>query len=297
MPFEIRRGARVVHPTRLDQRWWPGVRKRDVLAYYAQVAPVLLPHLRKRPFTLKQHYNGPRSPFRWIKDAPPETPDWIPVSLQPARSRGGELVRYVVVDDELTLLWLVDYGCIDLHVWSSRCDRPDRPDSVVFDLDPAGVSFGDVVAAAQLLRQALAGLGLDAFVKTTGGDGLHVQVPIARVHTHAEARRFAEIVAGGVVRAGEGLVTTERSLARRRGVFIDTKMNGHGQQVVSVYSLRPGEVPAVATPLRWSELPGLRPAELTPEVVLRRIEHDGDLAAPLLHGRQRLGAALERLAA
>jgi bifunctional non-homologous end joining protein LigD len=134
-------------------------------------------------------------------------------------------------------------------------------------------------------------------VKTTGGDGLHVHVPIARAHTHAEARRFAEIVAGGLVRATGGLVTTERALARRHGVFVDTKMNGHGQQVVSPYSLRPAPTPAVATPLRWSELGNVNPAELTPEVVLGRIERDGDLAAPLLHGRQRLGAALERLAA
>jgi len=297
VPFEIRRGSRAVRPTRLDQQWWPGVRKRDVLAYYARVAPVLLPHLRNRPFTLKQHYNGPRSPFRWIKDAPPETPAWVRVSPQPARSRGGEPVRYLVVDDELTLLWLVDYGCIDLHVWTSRIDRPDRPDFVLFDLDPAGVSFADVVTAAQLLRDALVGVGLESLVSTTGGDGLHVRVPIARVHTHAEARRFAEIVAGGLVRATAGLFTTERSLARRHGVFVDTKMNGHGQQVVSLYSLRPGPVPAVATPLRWNELRDLAPAELTPAEVLRRVERDGDLAAPLLRSRQRLGAALERLAA
>ncbi|MBD0348940.1 MAG: ATP-dependent DNA ligase, partial [Thermoleophilia bacterium] len=214
--MEIRRGRRVVRPTRLDQLWWPeyGVQKRDVLDYYARVAHVVVPHLRGRPFTLKRHYNGPRSPFEWIKDAPPELPDWIPVSAQPAKSRSGELVRYPLVEDAPSLAWMVDFGCIDLHVWTSRIDRPERPDYVLFDLDPAGVGFGEVVQAALLLREALGALELESLVKTTGGDGLHVQVPVARRHSHADARRFAEVVAGALVRAGRGLVTTERSAAR-----------------------------------------------------------------------------------
>ena len=281
----------------LDQLWWPeyGVRKRDVLAYYHAVSPVLVPHLRDRPFTLKQHYNGPRSPFRWIKDAPPEFPDRLPVAPMPARSRSGELVRYPLVQDEPTLLWLVDFGCIDLHVWTSRRDRPDRPDYVLFDLDPAGVRFSDIVTAALMLRDALDGLGLDSYVKTTGGEGLHVQVPIARRHTHAETRRFAEIVAGGLVRAAPRLVTAERSLSRRRGVFLDTKMNGHGQQVVSVHSVRPRPAPTVAVPLRWDELTeDLDPQQLTMDVARERVERDGDLFAPLLGGRQRLAPALRR---
>lgn len=138
LPFE---------PSHLDQRWWPeqGIRKRDVLRYYADVAPVLLPHLRNRPFTMKRHYNGPRSPFEWIKDAPPELPDWIPVAPQPAKSRRGELVRYPLVNDHAALLWMVDFGCVDLHVWTSRVDRPDRPDYALFDLDPADVPFAGVI--------------------------------------------------------------------------------------------------------------------------------------------------------
>ncbi|MBD0348333.1 MAG: hypothetical protein ICV59_04195, partial [Thermoleophilia bacterium] len=126
-----------------------------------------------------------------------------------------------------------------------------------------------------------------------GGDGLHVQVPVARRHSHADARRFAEVVAGALVRAGRGLVTTERSAARRRGVFVDTKMNGHGQQVVAPYSVRPREVPAVATPLRWEEIDErLDPRALTLDVVVRRVERDGDLFAGVLGGRQRLARAL-----
>jgi bifunctional non-homologous end joining protein LigD len=288
-------GERALRPSRLEMLFWPEerIRKGDLVEYYSRVAPVLLPHVRDRPFTLKRHYNGPRSPFEWIKDAPPEMPDWIAVAPLPAKSRGGELVRYPLVNDEPALLWMVDFGCVDLHVWTSRADDPERPDYVLFDLDPAGVPFADVVRAALLLREALEALGLEAFVRTTGGEGLHVQVPIDRVHTYAEARAFCEIVAGALVRSAHGLVTTERSLARRRGVFVDTKMNGHGQQIVSVYSVRPRPGAPVAAPLRWDELAeDLDPRELTMDVVLERVERDGDLHAPLLASRQRLDAAI-----
>jgi hypothetical protein len=193
---------------------------------------------------------------------------------------------------------MVEFGCVDLHVWTSRVDRPERPDVVLFDLDPAGVPFADVVRAALLLRAALEALGLDSHPMTTGGDGMHVRVPIARRHGYDEAREFADVVAGALVRTSGGLVTVERSPARRRGVFVDTKMNGHGQQIVAPYSLRPRPQAAVATPLRWDEVDeALDPARLGMAAVLERVEREGDVAGPLLGGRQRLGPALARVAA
>ena len=285
--------------THLDQLWWPdeGIRKRDVLEYYAELAPIVVPHVRDRPFTMKQHFNGPRSPFRWLKDAPPELPDWIHTSPQPAKSRGGELVRYPVVSDEAALLWMVNYGCIDLHVWTSRIDKPQAPDFVLFDLDPSGdARFEHVARAARLLRDALAVLGLDSCPLTTGGDGMHVRVPIARRSTHEEARGFAGVVAGALARSHRGLVTVERNRSRRIGVFVDTKMNGHGQQVVAPYSVRPGPRARVATPLDWDEVDErLEPDVLTLDEVLERVERRGDLALPLLAGTQRLDSALRRL--
>jgi bifunctional non-homologous end joining protein LigD len=268
------------HP---DQRWWPdlGLTKRDAFEYYDAIAPTVLPHLRSRPFTIKQHYNGPRSPFRWIKDKPLDAPGWIPTTAQPAKSRGGALVDYVVVDDRETLLWLVDYGCVDLHVWTSRIDKPDRPDVVLLDLDPKDTPFARVVEAAAVVGETLDALGLESVPMTTGADGMHVRVPIARRHDYDGVRAFAQVIAGTLVRVGI------------RDVNLDVKMNGHGQQIVAPYSIRPVPTAAVATPLRWDEVaPGLDPAAFTPRAVLERVDARGDAAGSLLHGRQSIAAVV-----
>jgi len=270
----LRRPPQLHHP---DQLWWPelGLTKRDAFDYYDAIAPTVLPHLRRRPFTIKQHYNGPRSPFRWIKDKPPDAPAWIPTTAQPAKSRGGALVNYVVVNERATLLWLVDYGCVDLHVWTARVDKPDRPDVVLLDLDPKDTPFARVAHAALVIAETLEALGLESVPMTTGGDGMHVRVPIVRRSGYDDARAFAQVVAGTLVRVGV------------RDVKLDVKMNGHGQQVVAPYSIRPLPTAAVATPLRWEEVePGLEPGGFTPSVVLRRVAEHGDLAERLLHGGQ-----------
>jgi bifunctional non-homologous end joining protein LigD len=281
--------------THLDRMFWPeaGLRKRDLVDYYVRIGPTIVPHLRDRPFTIKRHYTVPRGPFVWEKDAPPELPGWIRTSPQPAKSRRGALVRYPLVNDARALLWMVEYGCIDMHVWPSRIDKPDRPTYVLFDLDPANVPFADAVRVAHLLDEALTALQLESVVRTTGGDGLHVHVPIERRYTHAEARRFAEMVTAALARVGRRLVTTERTKSRRRGVYIDTKMNGHGQQVVSPYSVRPLPGAPVSTPLRWDELTEqLDPRDFTLQVALERVAEFGDLAAPLLRAGQRIDRLL-----
>jgi bifunctional non-homologous end joining protein LigD len=244
-----------------------------VLAYYEAISPALLPYLRDRPFTIKRHYTSPRSPFVWEKDAPPELPPWIPICPLPAKSRGGALVRYPLINSRPALEWMVRYGAVDMHVWLSRCDRPDRPDQLLLDLDPKGGSFADVARAALRTKEILDAAGLLSVVHTTGGDGMHVRVPLRRVHTFEETRTFAYALAN--------LVDVE-------GVAVDAKMNGHGQQVVSVYSSRPPDL-FVATPLAWDEVQErLDPRSFTPEVVLERVQRHGDLAAPLLRSKQRL---------
>jgi bifunctional non-homologous end joining protein LigD len=285
--LDVRHGRRSVRLTRLGRPLFrdDGITRGEVVDYYRKVAPVLLPHLRGRPFTIKRYYTVVEGPCVWEKDAPAERPEWMRTCPLPAKSRGGELVSYAVVDDELALLWLLEYGCVDLHVWTARCDRPDRPDYVLFDLDPRrGGAFADVVAAAIVLRDALELLGLESLVRTTGGDGLHVHVPIARRHSHEEARRFARVVAAALARTQPRLFD---------GVEIDVKMNGHGQQIVSPYSVRPVRGAPVATPLAWDELTAdLDPRAFTMSSVAARVERLGDLAEPLVRGRQRLDHAL-----
>jgi bifunctional non-homologous end joining protein LigD len=295
----IRRGRRRLRLTHLDRVFWPeeGLTKGDLLDYYREVAPVLLPHLRNRPFTIKRHFTVPRGPFEWVKDAPPELPEWVKTCPQPARSRGGASVHYPLVNDELSLLAVVEYGAVDLHVWPSRCDRPERPDYVIFDLDPSGgAGVAEAARAALLVRGATRAMGLDSVVRTSGAAGLHVLVPIERRHRHDEARAFARVVAAALARTSPDLVTLERVKARRRGVYVDAKMNGHGQQFVASYSVRPLPGAPVAAPLRWEELTAdLDPGEFTIDVVLDRVHEYGDLHERLLRGRQRLDRALGRV--
>jgi bifunctional non-homologous end joining protein LigD len=188
-------------------------------------------------------------------------------------------------------------ACIDLNTWYSRIDKPDRPDWVLFDLDPSpDVGFPETVQVALLVKEALDALELESFVKTSGADGIHVLVPIARRHTYADTREFSAIIAGALARTHRGLVTTEWSKAKRRGVLIDSNQNGEGKTIASVYSVRPKDGAPISTPLRWDEVnQELDPAAFTMEAVLDRVEEHGDIFEGVLKTRQSLGAALRRL--
>jgi bifunctional non-homologous end joining protein LigD len=299
---EIRQGRRVLKLSNLDKAFWPeeGITKGDLLSYYRQVAPVLIPHLRDRPFTMKRYPDGWKGKFFFQKDAPKHMPSWIKTRAYRSTSRESRekrTISYPLVNDELALLWMVNMGCIDMNTWYSRVDKPDRPDWVLFDLDPSpDVGFEETVEVALLLKQALDALELESFPKTSGADGIHILVPIARRHTYEATREFSEIIARALARTHRGLVTTEWSKAKRRGVLIDSNQNGEGKTIASVYSVRPKESAPVSTPLRWSEVnEKLDPAEFTMEVVLQRIARDGDLFEDVLTTKQSLGAALKAL--
>ena len=195
-------------------------------------------------------------------------PDWIPTREFEVSTRdspgGGGRSSAPLVNDELALLWMVNMGCIDMNTWYSRVDRPERPDFVLFDLDPsADVGFAEVGRGRAAVKEVLDALGLVGFPKTSGSDGMHVLVPIARRYTYEETREFAEIVAGTLARTHRGLVTTEWTKAKRRGVLIDANQNGEGKTIASVYSVRPHPGAPVSTPLRWDEVrEGLDPPRL-----------------------------------
>jgi bifunctional non-homologous end joining protein LigD len=297
---EVRRGKRVLKLSNLDKVFWPDERitKGDLLEYYRAVAPTLVPHLRDRPFTMKRYPDGWQGGHFFQKDAPKHMPDWIPtVPVQATtreRPRRTRTIRAPLVNDELALLWMVNMACIDMNTWYSRVDKPDRPDFVLFDLDPSpDVGFPETVRVALLVKEVLDALGLTSLVKTSGSEGIHVLVPIERRSTYADTREFAEIVAGTLARTHRGLVTTEWSKAKRRGVLIDANQNGEGKTIASVYSVRPRAGAPVSTPLRWDEVTeDLDPQEFTMDVALARIERHGDLFEGVLTTRQSLGAAL-----
>jgi bifunctional non-homologous end joining protein LigD len=303
LPTEIRKGKRVVRLTNLDKLFWPeeGITKGDLLRYYRDIAPVLVPHLRGRPFTMKRYPDGWNGKFFFQKDAPKHMPDWIKrveITVSTRESpRQTRKIQAPIVDDELALLWMVNMGCIDCNTWYSRIDKPDRPDWVLFDLDPSpDVGFPETVRVALLIKQALDVLDLTSFAKTSGSEGIHVLVPIDRRSTHADTRRFAEIVAGAIARAHPGLATTEWSKAKRKGVLIDANQNGEGKTIASVYSVRPKPGAPVSTPLRWEEVDeSLDPSSFTMDAVLERVDRNGDLFDGVLTTKQSLGKALKAL--
>jgi bifunctional non-homologous end joining protein LigD len=302
---EVRKGSRVLKLSNLDKPFWPdeGITKGDLLAYYRAVAPAVVPHLRDRPFTMKRYPDGAFGDFFFQKDAPTHMPDWIPTASVVVSTRETPRRRRRIdaplVSDELALLWMVNMGCIDLNTWYSRIDKPDRPDFVLFDLDPSpDVGFKETVEVALLVRQALEALELESCVKTSGSDGMHVLVPIQRRYTFADTREFSEIIAGALARSYRGLVTTEWTKSKRRGVLIDSNQNGEGKTIASVYSVRPREGAPVSTPLHWDEVnEELDPAAFTMDVVLERVRRHGDLFEGVLTKKQSLSTALKALSA
>jgi bifunctional non-homologous end joining protein LigD len=300
---DIRRGKRVLKLSNLDKLFWPdeGITKGDLLDYYRSLAPVLVPHLRDRPFTMRRYPDGAYGKAFFQKDAPTHMPDWIPrvplmVSTREA-PRQRKRIQAPLVNDDLALLWMVNMGCIDMNTWYSRVDKPDRPDWVLFDLDPSpDVGFAETIEVALLVKQALDALGLESFPKTSGSEGMHVLVPLERRHTYDDTREFAEIVAGAIARSHRGLATTEWSKAKRRGVLIDSNQNGEGKTIASVYSVRPKPGAPVSTPLRWDEVNDkLNPSIYTMDVVRSRVEQQGDLFEGVLTTRQRLSEALKAI--
>ncbi|HZT93571.1 MAG TPA: non-homologous end-joining DNA ligase, partial [Gaiellaceae bacterium] len=287
----------------LDKVFWPdeGITKGDLIDYYRSVAEVLVPHLRDRPFTMRRYPDGAFGKAFFQKDAPKGMPEWIPrFHVQVSTRERPPKRRWIdapIVNDTDALTWMVNMGCIDMNAWYSRVDKPDRPDFVLFDLDPSpDVGFREVVQVALLVNQALDALGLVSFAKTSSAEGMHVLVPVERRYTYSDTREFCEIVAGAIARTHRGLATTEWSKAKRRGVLIDANQNGEGKTIASVYSVRPRPGAPVSTPLRWEEVEeSLDPAAFTMDAVLERVRRHGDLFEGVLTTRQRLEPALRAL--
>jgi bifunctional non-homologous end joining protein LigD len=296
-----RRNVRLTHPERV---LFPrdGVTKGDLATYYVEIGDAIVPHLRDRPFTLKRYPHGIDDQAYFHKQAPKGKPDWIPTRQFRTWPRAGEsrLVDFTLVNETAAVVWMVQMNCIDMNAWYSRVDKPERPDYVVFDLDPpeSRDGFAEAIRVAHLIREALEELDLHAYPKTSGADGIHVLVPITRRSTYPDTYEFAEGVSRSLEARNPGLVTTEWLKTKRRGVLVDHRQNGHGKTIAAVYSVRPKPGAPVSTPLRWEELgPKVRPRDFGMREALDRVQRYGDLFEPVLRGGQALGPALRRLRA
>ncbi|HZN69373.1 MAG TPA: non-homologous end-joining DNA ligase [Tepidisphaeraceae bacterium] len=279
---------RQVQFTHVDKVMFPeaGITKGEVIEYYLKVADKLIPHLRDRPITLERMPDGvgDAMPRFWQKNTPPYYPAWIPrVKLT---NKEGKGVEYALVNDAHTLAYLVNQGAITFHPFFSKAQDLDRPTHVVFDLDPGGAPFGDVVRIAHVLHDTLEGQGLPNFAKTSGKSGLHVTVPWRQRGGFDQARGWAMSVAEAVVRQLPKLATVERMKAARGGrVYVDVIQNAPEKHAVPPYVIRPTPQATVSTPLEWKEVtPKLDPKKFTLRTAIKRFDAKGDLMAPLAGG-------------
>jgi DNA ligase D len=304
MAAEVEVAGRAVRLTSPERVLFPddGVTKGDVFEYYREVASAIVPHLEQRPFTLKRYPHGIYGEAFFQKQAPKGLPDWIPTRQFRTWPRGtkkeSRMVDFVLVNEPAAVLWAVQVNCIDMNAWYSRVDKPDRPDFVLFDLDPPEEpdAFAQCIRVAHLVHEELERLDLESHVKTSGSDGIHVLVPIARRHGYDETYEFAELLSRKLEEENPGELTTEWLKKKRTGVLVDHRQNGHGKTIASAYSVRPKPGAPVSTPLHWDELTeDVRPRDFSMQVALDRVAKHGDLFEPVLRGRQGLGPALRAL--
>jgi bifunctional non-homologous end joining protein LigD len=280
-----------VRLTNLRKVFWsePGLTKGDLLQYYADVAGVLLPHVRDRAMVMKRYPHGAGGAFFFMKRAPSPRPAWIEICR--IDHGHGNVIDFPMVQDRAALLWVVNLGCIDLNQWYARCDDVDRPDYLHFDLDPGpGAAFDRVRETALVVRDALDTLKMPSVVKTTGSKGLHVYVPIVRGPEQKQVWTFAKALAQELATRHPALITAEYRVAKRpRGrVLVDYNQNRWGSTLASIYSVRPRPDASVSTPVTWSEVErGIRIEDFTMTNVPARIAKIGDLWKPLLRARGR----------
>ncbi len=284
--------------TNLRKIFWPelGLTKRDLLQYYLDVSPWLLPHLNDRAMVMKRYPNGIAGEFFFMKRAPVLRPSFIKTCA--IEHESGNVIDFPVINHAASLLWVINLGCIDLNPWYARCDDVTRPDYLHFDLDPVtGTSFDRVLETSLLVRDALAELRITSYAKTTGSRGIHVYVPIARGPLQKQVWEFAKAFAKELERRHPEIITAEYRVAKRPSghVLVDYNQNAWNRTLASVYSVRPKPAASVSTPVTWKEVErGMKLEDFTMRTVPRRLRKLGDLWKPVLQqrGRTQLGKFL-----
>ena len=282
---KVKADGKDVQLTNLDKPFWPelGITKGDLIQYYADVSPLLLPHIRDRAMVMKRYPHGAAGEFFFMKRAPEPRPAWIRTCRIDHDS--GNVIDFPVIDDVPSLLWVINLGCIDLNQWYATCEDVDRPDYLHFDLDPGSATWAQVLESAQILHDALTSLKMPAYAKTTGSKGIHVYIPIVRGPVQKEVWTFAKALAQELAGRHPSLMTSEYKVAKRpKGrVLVDYNQNAWGRTLASVYSVRPHPRACVSTPVTWKEIDkGVRIEDFRLDNVRTRFTKTGDLFKPLL---------------
>ena len=284
-------GGKEVALTNLSKMFWPddGITKGNLLSYYADIAPYLLPHIEARAMVLKRYPDGASGKFFFQKHAPASKPAWVPVCE--IQHPSANMVDFPVINDLAALLWAVNLGCIDLNPWYARCDDVDRPDYLHFDLDPTpGATFALLREGALLLRDELDALKIRSYPKTTGSRGIHIYIPIVRGPLQKEVWTFAKAFAVRVAQKYPKILTSEYRVAKRspKRILVDYNQNAWGRTLASVYSVRPKPHAPVSAPVTWDEVEhGIEIEDFRLDNMKQRLLKVGDLYRPLLLQKSR----------
>ena len=284
--------------TNLNKLYWPKekISKRDMLNYYDQVTPYILPYLKNRPQSMNRFPNGIEAPGFYFKDITGKAPDWVEKFLYHSETDGRDR-QYLVAKDKASLLYMASLGCIEMNPWHSRVGSINFPDWCVIDLDPGKNTFEQVIQAAQVTREVLENLGIPSYPKTSGSTGIHIYIPLGAKYTYDESKELARLIAKQVQEQIPAFTTIERTLKARKGkLYIDFLQNYAQGTVAAPYAIRPKPGATVSMPLYWEEVKkGLKMKDFTIFNALERIKSEGDIFRPVLGKGINLEAVMKKM--
>jgi bifunctional non-homologous end joining protein LigD len=278
---EVKVGKVILKLTNPQKLYWPDdkITKGDLVNYYSEIAPTILPYLKDRPQSMHRFPNGINGPSFYQKDLDIETvPTWLHTEKVYSDSNQAE-IDYLICNDRETLMYMANLGCIEIHPWNSKYTSLENPDWLVIDLDPDDIAFTEVVKCAQATKKVFDKLGMDAYCKTSGATGLHIFAPLAAKYEYGVVRNFAQLVARQIHHMLPETTSLERQPKNRSGkIYIDFLQNSKGQTLAAPYSLRPRPGATVSTPLEWSEVNArLDPKNFTIKNTMKRLDKKDDL--------------------
>ncbi|GAC1707102.1 MAG: hypothetical protein NVS9B7_18660 [Flavisolibacter sp.] len=290
--------GRTLNLTNLNKIYWKKARfsKGNMINYYLNIIPYMMPYMKDRPQSLNRHPNGIEGSNFYQKDVKGKVPQWISTYKDHSDSNDA-LVEYLVCSNPATLIYMANLGCIEMHPWHSRIQSADQPDWCLIDLDPDTNSFDEVMATAHVVKKVLDSLGIPSYPKTSGSTGIHIYIPLGAQYSYDQSRQLAELLVTLVHHELPETTSLERSPSKRKGkIYLDYLQNRHIQTAAAPYSLRPKPGVPVSTPLDWSEIKkGLTMKTYNALTIFNRLKTEGDLFSPVLGKGINLLKALEKI--